>query len=765
MQIRRVILVFKTHFDIGFTKLSREILDDYAGEMLDRVAATCEATRGMGGLAYVWTMPAWPLAEVRRRVSGERAAMLDALIARGQVVWHALPYTSHYDFAGAADAVWGLRYARELSERYGAPLRRAAKMTDVPGHGRFLPELLASAGIRFLHLGCNEFAKPPEVPQIFWWEAPSGKRVLTMYNCGYGTPLYAPEDWRFSTWMALMNTQDNSGPQTAEIVADLRGRLAARYPGAEIVCGTLDDVWDALSREDLSGLPVVRQDLADTWIHGVASYPREAGQVRRLRGRLARVERALAGGARSGDAAQACADTARAWDALALFAEHTWGLDVKTWLGAIPDYEDFDAYRRASPKCARMEASWREQAQRAETAERACADAERALGLAPPRTFTFDGGAPLHGEQVLAGARYRLEFSADTGAVHRLVDAVRGATLLEARGEAGVFAYRYDRYGADDMTEYLRAYARRFPAWGVEDNGRINYPECAHAVRRPAFRGCARSGRTLRFEYVAAEGERFGDAGVVVLYVTVPEDDSPVRVRVELRGKRATPYVESGALSLPLPAAKRYWINKCGGVIDPAADIAPGANHAFYALEHFAAAEVEGAAVAVVSHDCPLVSLGENGVYAYRREYAPHAPEMRFCLFNNMWGTNFPQWIEGDMAFEFDVFSETPGAIAEIYARACELAENPDGGQAVELPFALSAGLRAVSVRLEGGAVRLCLQSCAAERIEARIARAGWRFEEVDLLGRKLGGTWSGEVRTAFAPYELRAFDAYPAAE
>ena len=436
MQIRRVILVFKTHFDIGFTKLSREILDDYAGEMLDRVAATCEATRGMGGLAYVWTMPAWPLAEVRRRVSGERAAMLDALIARGQVAWHALPYTSHYDFAGAADAVWGLRYARELSERYGAPLRRAAKMTDVPGHGRFLPELLASAGIRFLHLGCNEFAKPPEVPQIFWWEAPSGKRVLTMYNCGYGTPLYAPEDWRFSTWMALMNTQDNSGPQTAEIVADLRGRLAARYPGAEIVCGTLDDVWDALSREDLSGLPVVRQDLADTWIHGVASYPREAGQVRRLRGRLARAERALASGARSGDAAQACADTAHAWDALALFAEHTWGLDVKTWLGAIPDYEDFDAYRRASPKCARMEASWREQAQRAETAERACADAERALGLAPPRAFTFDGGAPLHGEQVLAGARYRLEFSADTGAVHRLVDAVRGATLLEARGEA-----------------------------------------------------------------------------------------------------------------------------------------------------------------------------------------------------------------------------------------------------------------------------------------------------------------------------------------
>ena len=234
----------------------------------------------------------------------------------------------------------------------------------------------------------------------------------------------------------------------------------------------------------------------------------------------------------------------------------------------------------------------------------------------------------------------------------------------------------------------------------------------------------------MRFEYAAAEGERFGDAGVVVLYVTVPEDDSPVRVRVELRGKRATPYVESGALSLPLPAAKRYWINKCGGVIDPAADIAPGANHAFYALEHFAAAEVEGAVVAVVSHDCPLVSLGENGVYAYRREYAPHAPEMRFCLFNNMWGTNFPQWIEGDMAFEFDVFSETPGAIAEIYARACEAGGEPRWRT--------------------GGGAALCAQRRPARRVRAPRGRRGapvpaklWRRNAL----RRVLPVWAGDLR------------------
>ena len=59
---KKVIMAFKTHFDIGFTDLSEEIIKKYAGKMLDEVLATCEATSDMGRLKYIWTMPAWPLA-------------------------------------------------------------------------------------------------------------------------------------------------------------------------------------------------------------------------------------------------------------------------------------------------------------------------------------------------------------------------------------------------------------------------------------------------------------------------------------------------------------------------------------------------------------------------------------------------------------------------------------------------------------------------------------------------------------------------------
>ena len=236
-----------------------------------------------------------------------------------------------------------------------------------------------------------------------------------------------------------------------------------------------------------------------------------------------------------------------------------------------------------------------------------------------------------------------------------------------------------------------------------------------------------------------------------------------MRVRGELRGKRATPYGESAGLCMPLPPVRRYLVNKPGNVLDPREDIAPGANHAFYALEHFISAETEAAAVAVVSHDCPLVSIGENGVYAYRREYEEHAPELRFCLFNNMWGTNFPQWIEGDMAFEFDVFSTSPGEADVIYARAASLAENPDGLSKVESPFSMSAGLRVAQLRPAEDGWLLCIQNLSAQPNHARISREGWRFAEANLLGQPLGEkACDGAVEAAFAPYELRAFLARP---
>lgn len=95
----KIILVFKTHFDIGFTDLASNVIDQYAGSMLEQVIETCKGTQKLGKRHFVWTMPAWPLWHIVNHSEPKLRKELDELIENGQVVWHALPFTSHTDFA------------------------------------------------------------------------------------------------------------------------------------------------------------------------------------------------------------------------------------------------------------------------------------------------------------------------------------------------------------------------------------------------------------------------------------------------------------------------------------------------------------------------------------------------------------------------------------------------------------------------------------------------------------------------------------------
>lgn len=190
---------------------------------------------------------------------------------------------------------------------------------------------------------------------------------------GYGTGLLPPKDWPFPVWMALMHTHDNCGPQSAEIILQMAEKAKAAYPGAEIVCGSMDDFCRELEKCDLSGLPAADKDLADTWIHGIGSYPAEISQMRENRERARRLHRGyfarlLQGGAPLPTLAPLWEQY---YEAVSLFAEHTWGADVKTWLGPDRVYEkpDFLA-ARDTEKYRFMECSWQEQRDRAAEAAR-----------------------------------------------------------------------------------------------------------------------------------------------------------------------------------------------------------------------------------------------------------------------------------------------------------------------------------------------------------------------------------------------------------
>jgi alpha-mannosidase len=66
-KLKKIFVVFKTHFDIGFTALSSEIKARYSSEMIPNAMDTCiKSKENDSQHPYVWTIPAWPLTSVLR---------------------------------------------------------------------------------------------------------------------------------------------------------------------------------------------------------------------------------------------------------------------------------------------------------------------------------------------------------------------------------------------------------------------------------------------------------------------------------------------------------------------------------------------------------------------------------------------------------------------------------------------------------------------------------------------------------------------------
>ncbi|NOX55886.1 MAG: hypothetical protein GXP27_15875, partial [Planctomycetes bacterium] len=168
--LEQIVVVFKTHFDIGYTDLARNVVNRYRTTMIDKALAVCEATRKLPPEhRFVWTVPGWPMAQILwPRQTPERRKRIVRAIYDGRLVWHALAGTTHTESLDLEDLVRGLGFSSRLARSLDVPLPRDAKMTDVPSHCWILPTVLKRAGVDFLHLGCNSASASPDVPMLFW---------------------------------------------------------------------------------------------------------------------------------------------------------------------------------------------------------------------------------------------------------------------------------------------------------------------------------------------------------------------------------------------------------------------------------------------------------------------------------------------------------------------------------------------------------------------------------------------------------------------
>ena len=102
-------------------------------------------------------------------------------------------------------------------------------------------------------------------------------------------------------------------------------------------------------------------------------------------------------------------------------------------------------------------------------------------------------------------------------------------------------------------------------------------------------------------------------------------------------------------------SAKDYWINKTNVVLDPQRTFS-GANHVFLLPRNYLSVEGGGHGPCIVTHDVPWLPWGILVFISMWMITLNLNPQWCTNLFNNMWGTNFPQRIGGDFSFRFTLF-------------------------------------------------------------------------------------------------------------
>src|ERR1022692_504654 len=152
--VKRVLVMFKCHFDAGFVDTQTAVVHKYFSEYFPQAIEIARAQNAAGKRRYVWTTGSWLLYEYLEQASpAERKAMEQAIV-KGDIAWHALPFTWQTELLSQSMIEGSLSLSNSLDHRFGA-VTTGAKMTDVPGHTRAIVPPLAKHGITFLEIGIN----------------------------------------------------------------------------------------------------------------------------------------------------------------------------------------------------------------------------------------------------------------------------------------------------------------------------------------------------------------------------------------------------------------------------------------------------------------------------------------------------------------------------------------------------------------------------------------------------------------------------------
>ena len=358
-------VVQNSHHDLGYTDLASNVLRVH-DRWLDEAIDFADATRDFPADAKFRLVieQGWSLQHFLRTAPAERATRLLDLLRAGQFELNALWGNMTTEICGHESLIRALYFAQSLRREHGIPLT-SAEHNDITGISWGVCQALTGAGIHFFcpglplyyhwgNLGLESFWDeravfgplfPKGSPGAFWWEAPSGRRLLfwcSNTGCGGDCRATMPgleaklqqlgEDGYpldVLRWPVSGGARDNSPyiDGYTQIIREWNEQWA--YP--RLVCSTNAMFYADLGVRHLRGvghleLPVHRGELpGQDYPVGATSTAAPTAVSRNNHAALLAAEKLASAASTLTDFAYPHDELAGAYDDTLAFDEHTWG--------------------------------------------------------------------------------------------------------------------------------------------------------------------------------------------------------------------------------------------------------------------------------------------------------------------------------------------------------------------------------------------------------------------------------------------------------
>ena len=361
-----------SHHDLGYTDIPSETLKEhvrYLAEAIDYAEQT-ESYPGDAKFRIVIEQM-WSLENFLRTAEPEKKEKMIKLLQSGRFEAAALFGNMITEICGHETIIRTAYHSAELSRRYNIPVI-SAEHNDVPGISWGLSEVLANIGVKLFCPGLplyyswgdikfRSFWNAEEIfgynaPGAFWWETPTGKRVLFWCNnqgCGGDCRGDMPylEDWLERSaengypysvirYPVQGGSRDNSPYIRA--YSDTIREWNEKWTYPRLICSTNAKFYEDFSIVIPDDLPVWRGELpGQDYPSGATSTAISLSVNRRNHNALINAEKlAAAASLRAGYIYQ----TGRideAYEETLLYDEHTWGYHHSSAgpAGRISEYE------------------------------------------------------------------------------------------------------------------------------------------------------------------------------------------------------------------------------------------------------------------------------------------------------------------------------------------------------------------------------------------------------------------------------------------